>query len=173
MQNTNHFKAKEWCPEADSNHRHADFQSAALPTELSGRLSLFAFGWRVTRPVAERCPERKSRISLLIFAGSYWLCRNAIVAPEPVRQVHIRAAPRAEGAVFSHGRFAADRADHRAPSARRRSGRRSRLRLISKSPIAVQPISTVSAGSGLNAARRICSSVPRSRLGMGAKSTTT
>lgn len=25
-----------WCPEADSNHRHADFQSAALPTELSG-----------------------------------------------------------------------------------------------------------------------------------------
>lgn len=25
-----------WCPEAESNHRHADFQSAALPTELSG-----------------------------------------------------------------------------------------------------------------------------------------
>ena len=25
-----------WCPEADLNHRHADFQSAALPTELSG-----------------------------------------------------------------------------------------------------------------------------------------
>lgn len=27
---------RQWCPEADSNHRHADFQSAALPTELSG-----------------------------------------------------------------------------------------------------------------------------------------
>ena len=26
-----------WCPEAESNHRHADFQSAALPTELSGQ----------------------------------------------------------------------------------------------------------------------------------------
>ena len=26
-----------WCPGADSNHRHADFQSAALPTELPGR----------------------------------------------------------------------------------------------------------------------------------------
>ena len=26
----------KWCPGADSNHRHADFQSAALPTELSG-----------------------------------------------------------------------------------------------------------------------------------------
>ncbi len=24
------------CPDADSNHGHADFQSAALPTELSG-----------------------------------------------------------------------------------------------------------------------------------------
>src|SRR5512132_3711738 len=27
----------EWCPGAESNHRHADFQSAALPTELPGR----------------------------------------------------------------------------------------------------------------------------------------
>jgi hypothetical protein len=27
---------KEWCPEAESNHRHGDFQSPALPTELSG-----------------------------------------------------------------------------------------------------------------------------------------
>ena len=27
--------AKRWCLEADSNHRHGDFQSPALPTELS------------------------------------------------------------------------------------------------------------------------------------------
>gem|GEM_PF-3508864 len=26
----------KWCPEAESNHRHEDFQSSALPTELSG-----------------------------------------------------------------------------------------------------------------------------------------
>jgi hypothetical protein len=26
----------KWCPEAESNHRHKDFQSFALPTELSG-----------------------------------------------------------------------------------------------------------------------------------------
>ena len=26
-----------WWPEVESNHRHTDFQSVALPTELSGR----------------------------------------------------------------------------------------------------------------------------------------
>ena len=31
------FLEKEWCPEPESNQRHADFQSAALPTELSGQ----------------------------------------------------------------------------------------------------------------------------------------
>ena len=25
-----------WCPEPESNQRHEDFQSSALPTELSG-----------------------------------------------------------------------------------------------------------------------------------------
>jgi hypothetical protein len=30
----------EWCPEAGSNHRHKDFQSFALPTELSGHITL-------------------------------------------------------------------------------------------------------------------------------------
>ena len=28
--------AEEWCPGAESNHRHCDFQSHALPTELPG-----------------------------------------------------------------------------------------------------------------------------------------
>ncbi len=27
----------KWWPEADSNRRHRDFQSLALPTELSGQ----------------------------------------------------------------------------------------------------------------------------------------
>ena len=32
---------KKWCPEAESNHRHGDFQSPALPTELSGHNILY------------------------------------------------------------------------------------------------------------------------------------
>ena len=28
-----------WCPGADSNHRHEDFQSSALPTELPGLIN--------------------------------------------------------------------------------------------------------------------------------------
>ncbi len=28
---------EEWCPETESNRRHGDFQSPALPTELPGQ----------------------------------------------------------------------------------------------------------------------------------------
>ncbi|GBH14492.1 hypothetical protein KPSA3_00382 [Pseudomonas syringae pv. actinidiae] len=28
---------ERWCPETESNRRHGDFQSPALPTELSGQ----------------------------------------------------------------------------------------------------------------------------------------
>ena len=29
---------EKWCPRAESNHRHEDFQSSALPTELPGHI---------------------------------------------------------------------------------------------------------------------------------------
>ena len=29
-------EASKWCPGAELNHRHSDFQSLALPTELPG-----------------------------------------------------------------------------------------------------------------------------------------
>jgi hypothetical protein len=32
-----YYRGFKWCPGAESNHRHRDFQSRALPTELPGR----------------------------------------------------------------------------------------------------------------------------------------
>ena len=42
---------EKWCPGADLNHRHADFQSAALPLSYPG--TSYCFGW-VSRS-AKRC----------------------------------------------------------------------------------------------------------------------
>ncbi len=36
----NFFRILRWCPETESNRRHGDFQSPALPTELSGQRRL-------------------------------------------------------------------------------------------------------------------------------------
>ena len=51
----------EWCPEAESNHRHKDFQSFALPTELSGQL-LKAINWRPLRE-SNPCSHRERVMS--------------------------------------------------------------------------------------------------------------
>lgn len=45
----------EWCPRADLNHRHGDFQSPALPTELLGPASKNGL-WAYTGLKPE-CPE--------------------------------------------------------------------------------------------------------------------
>ena len=37
---------KKWCPGADLNHRHADFQSTALPTELLGFIRFVLTSYR-------------------------------------------------------------------------------------------------------------------------------
>ena len=34
--NLKHIASGLWCPDSELNQGHADFQSAALPTELSG-----------------------------------------------------------------------------------------------------------------------------------------
>ena len=39
-----YFFKKIWCLEAESNHRHGDFQSPALPTELSGHFCIKEMG---------------------------------------------------------------------------------------------------------------------------------
>ena len=65
-----------WCPEAESNHRHEDFQSSALPTELSGQIFLsWAFGSAsATRRVLnlylgfESSPKQGQICSVLVWA---------------------------------------------------------------------------------------------------------
>ena len=70
--------ARRWCPEPESNQRHVDFQSTALPTELSGQIFLRATyvgrGWGISTPkgthemefhlVGDGDPERARTVDL-------------------------------------------------------------------------------------------------------------
>ena len=48
---------QKWCPGAESNHRHEDFQSTALPLSYPGTEKAEAFGWARSRLCRGRCPE--------------------------------------------------------------------------------------------------------------------
>ena len=72
-----HSGTVKWCPGSELNHRHADFQSAALPTELPG-LSRS----RGRRFLEEPCPS--------VQRG---LCRTPLLMP------HARTAPGGRRAV--------------------------------------------------------------------------
>jgi hypothetical protein len=54
---------QDWCPGAELNHRHADFQSAALPTELPGHdtcAALYVIEFAVARkktPPGKHAPD--------------------------------------------------------------------------------------------------------------------
>ena len=67
-----------WWPEVELNHRHADFQSAALPTELSGHRDNSFYRIIKVKPkktranlmectlwVFENLPQKKTLSSLL------------------------------------------------------------------------------------------------------------
>ena len=47
----------EWCPGAESNHRHEDFQSTALPLSYPGTGKVLTFGFGRSRACGRGCPE--------------------------------------------------------------------------------------------------------------------
>ena len=52
-----YFHFFPWCPGADLNHRHEDFQSTALPLSYPGMEKHDAFGCDSTRASRLHCPE--------------------------------------------------------------------------------------------------------------------
>jgi hypothetical protein len=87
----------KWCPGAESNHRHCDFQSHALPTELPGHARAMAREEQGHTP--RRAPDQAARATphLPTLPGQVrvpllGLVRDHIVPGQPVTEVAISAA---------------------------------------------------------------------------------
>ena len=67
-----------WCPKVESNHRHKDFQSFALPTELSGQNlfldSTLLVAWNRTTDTAPQIWLNRSEIFQKITSALSPLC---------------------------------------------------------------------------------------------------
>ena len=109
-----------WCPGAESNHRHEDFQSTALPLSYpgTGPDSIAAGGSRCSRQGPRCCPAQT-----LVFFGGLRLCCNAlffflcihrdcVLAQHPPPQIDVRAATRTERAKLGFGRVGTDGTAH-------------------------------------------------------------
>ncbi len=106
------FPGTTWCPGAGSNHRHCDFQSHALPTELPGHFPagpgsgrfIVRQGARVHH--ASPADSRSLiRVFVVVLGG-----RNSIGIRQPAIQVDIPAALGAERSRGLGSRLATDRA---------------------------------------------------------------
>ena len=61
MRKANACKGLEWCPGADLNHRHEDFQSTALPLSYPGTGRRNRLGSVGDSRAMEACPEGMRR----------------------------------------------------------------------------------------------------------------
>ena len=61
MEKAQYYQEFEWCPGAESNHRHEDFQSTALPLSYPGMGEGCAFGWMRSRRARAGCLEGISK----------------------------------------------------------------------------------------------------------------
>lgn len=88
---------EKWCPGADSNHRHRDFQSRALPTELPGHMSSWKARIYVNSRALSSVPPDLNLFVVSIaqpalIDGRGFLGGNAVIAAQPAGQIDIRAA---------------------------------------------------------------------------------
>src|SRR5205814_6599086 len=85
---------REWCPGAGSNHRHRDFQSRALPTELPGLLMTGRPPAQATRPLTLALFAVHPSNGIQLVGGR---TGDAIAFAEPFQKVAVLAAAAAEG----------------------------------------------------------------------------
>src|SRR5579864_4739854 len=117
------------CPGTESNCRHADFQSAALPTELPGlteKAAMAGFLGETRRSVQPRFSVQFGvfvrLIGLVAFARRR--TRNRIVAREPTREIEVLATlgtewPQQRISGLAANRAAISRSRHRNPRGRK------------------------------------------------------
>ena len=61
---TEQYQEFEWCPGAESNHRHEDFQSTALPLSYPGWVNVVRSGERCIMRSSRECPDPKQKKSV-------------------------------------------------------------------------------------------------------------
>src|ERR1700748_2167017 len=81
-----------WGLGAYSNHRHADFQSAALPTELPRRRPPSRGAASIEEPLSEVQQARSVVFRLCAGGVRIVRTRDRVVTAQPAVQVEVRAA---------------------------------------------------------------------------------